>query len=101
MIRGSSPGGAGNFSLHHCIQSGSRAHSGSYPMGTRGSPWGQSGWVENLTTLLHLVLRSKNAPSWHGAHLKHRDNFTTLLLPFVSQVWILTLKLCFLIEVFH
>jgi hypothetical protein len=29
--------GAGNFSLHHCIQNGSAAHSISYPMGTRGS----------------------------------------------------------------
>jgi hypothetical protein len=29
--------GAGNFSLHHCIQNGSGAHPASYPMGTRGS----------------------------------------------------------------
>jgi hypothetical protein len=29
--------GAGNFSLHHCIQNGSEAHPASYPMGTRGS----------------------------------------------------------------
>jgi hypothetical protein len=31
------PAGAGNFSLHHLIQSGSGAHPASYPMGTRGS----------------------------------------------------------------
>jgi hypothetical protein len=31
------PVGAGNFSLHHCVQNGSRAHAASYPMGTRGS----------------------------------------------------------------
>jgi hypothetical protein len=31
------PAGAGNFSLHHHVQNGSRAHSASYPMGTRGS----------------------------------------------------------------
>jgi hypothetical protein len=29
--------GAGNFSLHHRVQSGSEAHPASYPMGTRGS----------------------------------------------------------------
>jgi hypothetical protein len=31
------PEGAGNFSLHHCVQNGSGAHPASYPMGTRGS----------------------------------------------------------------
>jgi hypothetical protein len=31
------PAGAGNFSLHHCVQNGSGAHPASYPMGTRGS----------------------------------------------------------------
>jgi hypothetical protein len=30
------PAGAGNFSLHHCVQNGSGAHP-AYPMGTRGS----------------------------------------------------------------
>jgi hypothetical protein len=29
--------GAGNFSLHHCVQNGSGAHPASYPVGTRGS----------------------------------------------------------------
>jgi hypothetical protein len=29
--------GAGNFSLHHCVQNGSGAHPPSYPMGTKGS----------------------------------------------------------------
>jgi hypothetical protein len=29
------PAGAGNFSLHHCVQNGSGAHLASYPMGTR------------------------------------------------------------------
>jgi hypothetical protein len=29
------PVGAGNFSLHHCVQNGSEAHPDSYPMGTR------------------------------------------------------------------
>jgi len=29
--------GAGNFSLHHCIQNSSGPHPSSYPIGTRGS----------------------------------------------------------------
>jgi hypothetical protein len=31
------PAGAGNFSLHHCVQNGSGSHPTSYPMDTRGS----------------------------------------------------------------
>jgi hypothetical protein len=31
------PAGAGNFSFHHRVQNGSRAHTASYPMGTRGT----------------------------------------------------------------
>jgi hypothetical protein len=31
------PGGARDFSLHHSVKTGSRAHPASYPMGTRGS----------------------------------------------------------------
>jgi hypothetical protein len=31
------PAGAGNFSLHHRVQTGSGAHPASYPMGTKGS----------------------------------------------------------------
>jgi hypothetical protein len=31
------PAGAGNFSLHHRVQNGSRAHPVPYTMGTRGS----------------------------------------------------------------
>jgi hypothetical protein len=34
------PEGAGNFSLHHRVQNGSRAHPDSYPMGTRGTSLG-------------------------------------------------------------
>jgi hypothetical protein len=30
------PVGAGNFSLHHHVQTGSEAHPASYPMGIRG-----------------------------------------------------------------
>jgi hypothetical protein len=45
--------GAGNFSLRHCIQTGSGAHSSSYPMGTRGSfPGGKAAgaWSWPLTS---------------------------------------------------
>jgi hypothetical protein len=31
------PAGAGNSSLHHCVQNGFGVHPASYPMGTRGS----------------------------------------------------------------
>jgi len=31
------PAGAGNLSLHHCVQTGSGAPPASYPVGTRGS----------------------------------------------------------------
>jgi hypothetical protein len=34
------PAGAGNFSLHHRVQTGSGANLASYPMGTRGSSLG-------------------------------------------------------------
>jgi hypothetical protein len=40
------PTGAGNFSLHHCVQTDSGAHPTSYPMGTRGSfPGGKAAGV--------------------------------------------------------
>jgi hypothetical protein len=58
--------GAGNFSLHHCVQTGSGAHPTYYPRGTRGSfPRGKAAraWGVKLTTQLHLVLRSR----MHGA----------------------------------
>jgi hypothetical protein len=37
MIRGSSPGRGWSFSLHHLVQTGSRAHPASYSLGVRGS----------------------------------------------------------------
>jgi hypothetical protein len=37
------PAGAGNFSLHHRVQTGSGAHSAFYPMGTGGPfSWGEA-----------------------------------------------------------
>jgi hypothetical protein len=49
------PAGAGNFSLRHRVQTGSRAHPASYQMGTRGA---------KLTTDLHPVPRSQNKWSY-------------------------------------
>jgi hypothetical protein len=87
------PAGAGNFSLHHRVHNGSGAHPASYPMGTRGSFPGAKAagtWSWPLTPssaevkeCVELYLHSPNTPSWRGAQLKHRGNFTlvyTLLL---------------------
>jgi hypothetical protein len=78
--------GAGNFSLHHRVQNGSGAHPPSYPMGTRCSFPGvkrpgreadhsppSSAEVKEWA---ELYLHFPNTPSWRGAQLKHRDNFT-------------------------
>jgi hypothetical protein len=46
--------GAGNFSLHHCVQNDSGTHPASYPMGTRGSfPGGEASgeWSWPLTSI--------------------------------------------------
>jgi hypothetical protein len=59
---------AGNFSLHHRVQNGSGAHPASYPVGTRKRPRREASSVH-----------SPNMPSWRGAQLKHRDNFTFVL----------------------
>jgi hypothetical protein len=48
------PAGAGNFSLHHCVQNGSGAHPASYPRATRGSfPGGEAAgaWSWPLTSI--------------------------------------------------
>jgi hypothetical protein len=80
------PAGAGNFSLHHRIQTGSGAYPASYPVGTGGSfPEGKTARGVELTTHFHLVPRSRmrgaipphsHTSSWRGAKLRHRDNFT-------------------------
>jgi hypothetical protein len=87
MIGGSYPG---NFS-HHRVQTSSGSHPASYPMGTRGSfPRGVK-----LTTHLHPVPRSRmhgaipplpHMSTWHSSQSKkkHRDNFTSYLLLFIS-----------------
>jgi hypothetical protein len=48
------PAEAGNFSLHHRVQNGSRAYPASYPMGTRASyPGGKvaEAWSWPLTSI--------------------------------------------------
>jgi hypothetical protein len=48
------PAGAGNFSLHHCVQNGTGAHPDSYPMGNRGPfPGGKAAgaWSWQLTSI--------------------------------------------------
>jgi hypothetical protein len=52
--RGSIPGGAGSFSLHHRVQTGSGAHPAPYPMGTVGSFPGDKvagAWSWSLTSI--------------------------------------------------
>jgi hypothetical protein len=74
------------------------AHPASYPMGTRGSfPGGKAVgvWSWPLTSVqcrgkecVELYLHSSNTPSWRGAQLKHRDNFTFLRMHLVlALVW--------------
>jgi hypothetical protein len=93
------PEGAGNFSLHHCVQTGSGAHPASYPMRTRTlslrvkrpgreadlSPPSSA----ELKECVELYLHSPNTPSWRGSKLKkHRDNFT-----FTFFSWLVSLIL--------
>jgi hypothetical protein len=86
-IRGfDSPAGAGNFSLHHRVQNGSGAQPAFYPMSTRSSFRGgrrpareadhSPPSIAEITEWVELYLHYPNTPSWRGARLKHRDNFT-------------------------
>jgi hypothetical protein len=80
------PAWAGNSSLHHRSQNGSGVHPASHPMGTRGSfPGGKAtgAWSWPLTSTYCRGQRMSGAipplpitPSWGGAQLKHRNNFT-------------------------
>jgi hypothetical protein len=89
--RGSSvrfPAEAGNFSLHHSVQTGSEAHPASYPMGTTGSFPGDKrpGRESDHSPLSSTEV--KNARSYTSTPqyvfmacclVKHRDNFTLLV----------------------
>jgi hypothetical protein len=69
---------AGNFSLHHCIQTGSGAHPASYPIGTRALSMGvkQSGYEADRSppssaeVKEYVELYSPSMQSWCGAQLK-------------------------------
>jgi hypothetical protein len=83
------------ISLRYSLIS-SEAHPASYPMGTRGSfPGGKAAgaWIWLLTSIqcrgqesVELYLHSLNKPSWCGAQLKHRDNFTFINLTFLFHL---------------
>jgi hypothetical protein len=80
------PAGAGNFSHHHRVQTGSGTHSASYPMGTRGSfPGGKvaAAWSWPLFSIYwwdHNAWSYNSPPqyvliAWCSVNKKHRDNF--------------------------
>jgi hypothetical protein len=90
---GSIPGRSWEFFSSPRVQTDSGAHPASCPRGTRGSFfWGKAG---GAWSLLHRLLPGSrmrgaiptypNMLSWHGAQLKHRDNFTFTLPLFL--VW--------------
>jgi hypothetical protein len=82
------PAGAGNFSLHRHIQTGSGAHPASYLMGIKGSfPGGRvaGAWSWKLASILCRGRRVRGAipplpqyasMAWCSVKKKHRDNFT-------------------------
>jgi hypothetical protein len=86
------PAGAGVFSLHRRVRSGSGARPASYPMGAGDSfPGGGAAgaWGWPLASVwcrggecVELYFHSSNWPSWRGARLKHRDKFTFILTIF-------------------
>jgi hypothetical protein len=109
------PAGAGNFSLHHRVQTGSGAHPASYPVGTRGfSPGSKAAGGVKLITHLHLMPRSRMRgaipPLSQYAFMalgSVKSTGTTLPLPLYmswSQVWCYTgtqFTLCTSIQLLH
>jgi hypothetical protein len=74
------------------VQNGTEAHLASPPMGTRGSFPGAKvadhsppSSVE-VKEWMELYIHSPNTPSWRGAQLKHRVNFTFTITVFGSRV---------------
>jgi hypothetical protein len=71
------PAGAGNFSLHHCVQNGSEAHPPSYPMvqGALSLRVKRPGCEADhsppssaeVKECAELYFHSPNTPSWRGA----------------------------------
>jgi hypothetical protein len=78
------PAEVGNFSLHHCVQTGSGPHPASYRMGTRDFFLGGKAartWSWPLPPssaeikMRGVVPQLSNTLSWRIAQLKHRNNF--------------------------
>jgi hypothetical protein len=83
--RGSIPGRGKDFTTSLCVQTSSKAHPASYPMGT-GNPvsGGKRGRSVTLTTHIHLVPRSRMSRSYNSSHpwSLHGSSGTVLLLPY-------------------
>jgi hypothetical protein len=65
------PARPGNFSLHHSVQTGSRVHLTSYPMGTRGGPGREADHLPPFSAevkeCVEVYLHSPIMSSWRGA----------------------------------
>jgi hypothetical protein len=78
--------GTGSFSPHYRAQTFSAAHPASFTLDTRVSfleGEGSREWNWPLNCIqcqgqecVEVYIHSPNTHSWHGAQLKHRDNFT-------------------------
>jgi hypothetical protein len=67
-----SPAGAKDFSCSLCVQTSSEAHPASCTMGTGGPfPGAKRGWGVTVTTLPHLVLRSRMSRSYTSPLKRH------------------------------
>jgi hypothetical protein len=82
LVGGSSPAGAGNFSPHPHVQTGSGAHPASYPVGIRGSfpgdkvPGCEADYSPPSSSEVKNAWNYTSIPQYaFGAQLKHRDDF--------------------------
>jgi hypothetical protein len=81
--------GAGNFSLHHCVQNGSGAHPASYPMSTGGKAAGVWSYhshpssAEVKNTWNYTSTPQYIFMSW--CLVKHVDKFTFTFTPYWSS----------------
>jgi hypothetical protein len=86
------PVGAGNFSLHHRVENGSGAHPEWVPgaLSLRVKRPGREAdhsppSSAEVKECVELYFHTPITPSWCGAQLKHRDNFTFYLTLARSQ----------------
>jgi hypothetical protein len=89
------PAGAGNFFIHHRVQTGSGAHPASYPMGTRGSfpgvkrPGHEADHSSPYSAEVTNAWGYTSAPQYAFmvwclvTNKKHRDNFIFYLVAMV------------------